>query len=67
MIAHYCLGQLYAHRSFLLSAEGTSRINMRVQRERQWLEENRAAIEAYNQRVAWDGILSDEAGLNPRG
>lgn len=28
-----------------------------------WQEENREAIEAYNRRVAEEGILSDEAGL----
>jgi post-segregation antitoxin (ccd killing protein) len=33
------------------------------EQERHWLEENRAAIEAYNRRVAEYGLLSDEAGL----
>ena len=32
-------------------------------RER-WLEENREAIEAYNRRVAQDGLLSDHTGLH---
>ena len=36
---------------------------VRTERERRWLEENRAAIEAYNRRVAEHGILSDEASL----
>ena len=39
------------------------RIIVRAERERRWLEENRAAIEAYNRRVAEHGILSDEASL----
>jgi post-segregation antitoxin (ccd killing protein) len=36
---------------------------VKAEREKRWLEENRAAIEAYNERVAREGILSDEAGL----
>ena len=36
---------------------------VRAEQEKRWLEENRAAIEAYNQRVAQHGLLSDEAGL----
>ena len=32
-------------------------------RERQWLEENREAIAAYNARVVQHGVLSDHAGL----
>jgi antitoxin CcdA len=36
---------------------------VRAEQEARWLEENRAAIEAYNQRVAQQGLLSDEAGL----
>jgi hypothetical protein len=28
-----------------------------------WLEENKAAIDAYNLRVSRDGLLADEAGL----
>jgi antitoxin CcdA len=36
---------------------------VRAEQEKRWLQENRPAIEAYNQRVAQDGILSDEAGL----
>jgi antitoxin CcdA len=31
--------------------------------ERCWLEQNRAAIDAYNARVAEHGLLSDDAGL----
>ena len=31
--------------------------------ERRWLEENREAIEAYNRRVAQDGLLSDHTGV----
>ncbi len=35
---------------------------VRAEQEKRWLESNRAAIEAYNLRVARDGLLSDEAG-----
>jgi antitoxin CcdA len=35
---------------------------VRGEREKRWLEENRAAIDAYNRRVADHGLLSDEAG-----
>ena len=37
--------------------------HVRTEQERRWLEENRAAIGAYNQRVAQHGLLSDHAGL----
>ena len=37
---------------------------VRAEREKRWLEENRAAIEAYNRRVAEQGLLSDEAGVH---
>ncbi len=37
---------------------------VRAEREKRWLEENRAAIEAYNRRVAEQGLLSDEAGIH---
>ncbi len=43
--------------------ESRLRTVVRAQQERQWLEANRGAIEAYNQRVAEHGLLSDEAGL----
>jgi antitoxin CcdA len=36
---------------------------VKAEQERRWLEENRAAIEAYNRRVAKHGLLSDHAGL----
>jgi antitoxin CcdA len=36
---------------------------VKVELERQWLENNRVAIEAYNRRVAEHGLLSDSAGL----
>jgi antitoxin CcdA len=39
------------------------RMIVRADQEKRWLEENRAAIEAYNARVAQHGLLSDEAGL----
>jgi antitoxin CcdA len=36
---------------------------VRAEQEKRWLEENRAAIDAYNKRVAQHGLLTDEAGL----
>ncbi len=36
---------------------------VRAEQERRWLAENRAAIEAYNLRVATHGLLADDAGL----
>ncbi|HEY3641186.1 MAG TPA: type II toxin-antitoxin system CcdA family antitoxin [Xanthobacteraceae bacterium] len=36
---------------------------VRAEQERHWLEANKLAIEAYNLRVARDGLLADEAGL----
>jgi antitoxin CcdA len=36
---------------------------VKTERERRWVEENRAALEAYNRRVARHGLLSDSAGL----
>jgi antitoxin CcdA len=36
---------------------------VRAEREKRWLEENRAAIAAYNQRVATHGLLADDAAL----
>jgi antitoxin CcdA len=35
---------------------------VRAEQEKRWLEENKAAIEAYNLRVLQHGLLSDEAG-----
>jgi antitoxin CcdA len=43
--------------------ENRLRTMVRADQEKRWLEENRAAIEAYNARVAQHGLLSDEAGL----
>ena len=43
--------------------ESRLRMIVRADQERQWLDANKPAIEAYNQRVARDGLLSDEAGL----
>ena len=37
---------------------------VRVELEKRWLEENRAAIEAYNRRVAEHGLLSDEVDVH---
>jgi hypothetical protein len=34
-----------------------------AEREQRWLEANKAALDAYNRRVARDGLLADEAGL----
>ena len=36
---------------------------VRADLERCWLEQNRAAIKAYNTRVAEHGLLSDDASL----
>jgi antitoxin CcdA len=36
---------------------------VRAEQEKRWLQDNRAAIEAYNQRVATHGLLADDAGL----
>jgi post-segregation antitoxin (ccd killing protein) len=36
---------------------------VRAEQEKRWLQENQAAIQAYNQRVAQHGLLSDETGL----
>jgi len=36
---------------------------VRAEQERHWLDANKLAIQAYNLRVARDGLLSDEAGL----
>ena len=35
---------------------------VRAEQEKQWLAANRAALDAYNQRVSQYGLLSDEAG-----
>jgi post-segregation antitoxin (ccd killing protein) len=35
----------------------------KAERERRWLEENQAALAAYNARICRDGLLSDEAGV----
>ena len=45
---------------------GTANLNplSKAERERRWLVENREAIEAYNHRVAQDGLLSDDTGLH---
>jgi antitoxin CcdA len=37
---------------------------VQVELEKRWLSENRAAIEAYNKRVAEHGLLSDEAEVH---
>jgi antitoxin CcdA len=36
---------------------------VRAEQERRWLEENRTAIDAYNQRVAAHGLLADDAAI----
>jgi antitoxin CcdA len=36
---------------------------VRAEQEKRWLEHNRAAIEAYNLRVATHGLLADDATL----
>jgi antitoxin CcdA len=42
--------------------ESRLRTIVRSELERRWLEANKLAIEAYNLRVARDGLLADEAG-----
>ena len=36
---------------------------VRAEQERRWLEDNKTALAAYNQRVSTHGLLSDDAGL----
>ena len=36
---------------------------VRAEREKRWVKENRAALDAYNRRVEEHGLLSDHAGL----
>jgi antitoxin CcdA len=36
---------------------------VKAEQEKRWLEENKAALAAYNQRVSSHGLLSDDAGL----
>ncbi len=43
--------------------ESRLRMIVRAEQERRWLDQNKTAIEAYNLRVARDGLLADEAGL----
>jgi antitoxin CcdA len=43
--------------------ENRLRTIVRAEQERHWLQANKLAIEAYNLRVARDGLLADEAGL----
>jgi len=38
------------------------RLHVPTEQERRWLEENREALNAYNERVAKHGLLSDHAG-----
>lgn len=42
--------------------ESRLRTIVRAEQERRWLDANKVAIEAYNLRVARDGLLADEAG-----
>ena len=42
--------------------ESRLRTSVRGELERRWLEANKVAIEAYNLRVAREGLLADEAG-----
>jgi post-segregation antitoxin (ccd killing protein) len=37
---------------------------VQAERENRWIQENSAAIEAFNRRVAEHGLLSDEAGVD---
>lgn len=40
--------------------EESLRIAVKREKERQWLEENREAIEAYNKRIEEEGTFSDQ-------
>jgi len=39
--------------------EAALQVELKKEKERRWLEENRAAIEAYNREVAEHGLFSD--------
>lgn len=39
--------------------EAALQVEVKKEKERRWLEENRAAIEAYNREVAEHGLFSD--------
>lgn len=39
--------------------EAALRVQIRKEKEHQWLEENRAAIDAYNREIAEHGLWSD--------
>lgn len=39
--------------------EAALQVQVKKVKERQWLEENRAAIEAYNRHIERDGLWSD--------
>jgi antitoxin CcdA len=43
--------------------ESRLRMIVKTEQEKRWLEENRAALAAYNARVAEHGLLSDDAEL----
>jgi antitoxin CcdA len=43
--------------------ESRLRMIVRAEQERRWLDANKGALEAYNLRVARDGLLADQAGL----
>ena len=36
---------------------------VRAEQEKRWLQDNRGALAAFNQRVSSHGLLSDDAGL----
>jgi antitoxin CcdA len=39
--------------------EAALQVELKKEKERRWLEENRAAIEAYNREIAEHGLFSD--------
>ena len=39
--------------------EAALQVELKKEKERRWLEENRAAIEAYNRHIERDGLWSD--------
>ena len=43
--------------------EGHLRTVVKAEQERSWLEKNRTALAAYNERISAHGLLSDSAGL----
>jgi post-segregation antitoxin (ccd killing protein) len=47
----------------LLDEARRLRTIVKAEQEKRWLEQNQAALAAYNARVSAQGLLSDETGL----